>query len=275
MNPNLKWKALFIVAVILLCLYGLVGLPEFPTSWGQAKENFSRRIKLGLDLQGGTHLILQVQVQEAVSLETDQAVDRLTTQLRDKNIPYEEIRKVDDTHILMRNVAPEKSAAFRDLMRDFFPDWDLVPAPGEASGYLLTMRPTKVADIQKRTMDQSEETIRRRIDALGLTEPVIQQHGRGENEILVQLPGEGDPTRAKAVIQAGGQLELRRVADPTTYPSQAAALAAHGGALPPRTPALGGRGTKRATPSPREGWDVPDCTPLAAGLDLPLAPHLP
>src|SRR2546422_2914895 len=108
MNPNLKWKALFIVAVILLCLYGLVGLPEFPTSWGQAKENFSRRIKLGLDLQGGTHLILQVQVQEAVSLETDQAVDRLTTQLRDKNIPYEEIRKVDDTHILMRNVAPEK-----------------------------------------------------------------------------------------------------------------------------------------------------------------------
>src|SRR2546428_10007652 len=103
MNPNLKWKALFIVAVILLCLYGLVCLPEFPTSWGQAKENFSRRIKLGLDLQGGTHLILQVQVQEAVSLETDQAVDRLTTQLRDKNIPSAAIRKGDDTHILMRN----------------------------------------------------------------------------------------------------------------------------------------------------------------------------
>src|SRR3989441_12498903 len=82
-------------------------------------------------------------------------------------------------------------------------------------------------------MDQSEETIRRRIDALGLTEPVIQQHGRGENEILVQLPGEGDPTRAKAVIQVGGQLEPRRVADPTTYPSQAAPLAAQGGDLLP------------------------------------------
>ena len=268
MNPNLKWKALFIVAVILLCLYGLVGLPEFPTSWGQAKENFSRRIKLGLDLQGGTHLILQVQVQEAVSLETDQAVDRLTTQLRDKNIPYEEIRKVDDTHILMRNIAPEKSAAFRDLMRDFFPDWDLVPAPGEASGYLLTMRPTKVADIQKRTMDQSEETIRRRIDALGLTEPVIQQHGRGENEILVQLPGEGDPTRAKAVIQAGGQLELRRVADPTTYPSQAAALAAHGGVLPPGTELVRGRSTSGDARSSGEVWYVLDRTPIVTGRDL-------
>src|SRR5712691_8469859 len=268
MNPNLKWKALFIVAVILLCLYGLLGLPEFPTSWGQAKENFSRRIKLGLDLQGGTHLILQVQVQEAVSLETDQAVDRLTTQLRDKNIPYEEIRKVDDTHILMRNIAPEKSAAFRDLMRDFFPDWDLVPAPGEASGYLLTMRPTKVADIQKRTMDQSEETIRRRIDALGLTEPVIQQHGRGENEILVQLPGEGDPTRAKAVIQAGGQLELRRVADPTTYPTQAAALAAHGGVLPPGTELVRGRSTSGDARSSGEVWYVLDRTPIVTGRDL-------
>src|SRR2546426_6477011 len=257
MNPNLKWKALFIVAVILLCLYGLLGLPEFPTSWGQAKENFSRRIKLGLDLQGGTHLILQVQVQEAVSLETDQAVDRLTTQLRDKNIPYEEVRKVDDTHILMRNIAPEKSAAFRDLMRDFFPDWDLVPAPGEASGYLLTMRPTKVADIQKRTMDQSEETIRRRIDALGLTEPVIQQHGRGENEILVQLPGEGDPARAKAVIQAGGQLELRLVEDPRTYASQSEGLAAHNGILPPGTELMPGRNETRAAngaPQTGDAW---------------------
>ena len=69
-------------------------------------------------------------------------------------------------------------------------------------------------------MTQSLETIERRINALGLTEPTIQLHGRKDNEILVQLPGEGDPTRAKAVIQAGGQLELQLVEDPTTYSSQ-------------------------------------------------------
>ena len=80
-------------------------------------------------------------------------------------------------------------------------------------------------------MDQSLETITRRINALGLTEPTIAFTGRADNEILVQLPGEGDPTRAKAVIQAGGQLELKRVADEQTYPSEAAALAAHGGVL--------------------------------------------
>ncbi len=61
MNPNLKWKALFILLVILGCIYGLVGLPTFPTSVAQLKDNFSHQIKLGLDLQGGTHLVLQVQ----------------------------------------------------------------------------------------------------------------------------------------------------------------------------------------------------------------------
>src|SRR5574337_707044 len=98
MNPNLKWKAVFILGVIFLCFYGLVGLPDFPTSAKQLEDNFSRRIKLGLDLQGGTHLVLQVQVQEAVGLHTDQTVDRLTTQLRDKNIRYDEIRKRSEEH---------------------------------------------------------------------------------------------------------------------------------------------------------------------------------
>ena len=267
MNPNLKWKALFIAAIILLCFYGLVGLPDFPTSWAHVKDNFFRRIKLGLDLQGGTHMILQVQVQEQVSFFTDQTLDRLTTLLRDKNIRYDEIRKVDDTHILVRNVAPEQSAAFRDHVTDQFRDgWDLAPAAGEISGYTLTMKASTLASIQKQTMDQSVETIRRRIDALGLTEPVIQQHGRGENEILVQIPGEGDPTRAKGVIQAGGQLELRRVSDPTPYPSEATALAAHGGVLPPGTELV--RGKSEGGQPGTESWWLLDRMPIVTGSDL-------
>src|ERR1700682_982585 len=106
MNPNLKWKLLFIVAVILVCIFFLVALPTFPTSLQQTKDNFKHQIKLGLDLQGGTHLILQVQVQEAVAQETDQTVDRLISQVRAKNIRFDEIRRVDDTHILVRNIDP-------------------------------------------------------------------------------------------------------------------------------------------------------------------------
>src|SRR6266404_1469087 len=120
MHPNLKWKAVFIVVVILGCIYGLFGVPTFPTSTADLKSNFAHQIKLGLDLQGGTHLILQVQVQEAIAQETDQTVDRLTNQLRAKNIRYDEVRRVDDTHIVVRNIAPDQFSQFRDLLNDIF-----------------------------------------------------------------------------------------------------------------------------------------------------------
>jgi preprotein translocase subunit SecD len=118
-------------------------------------------------------------------------------------------------------------------------------------------------------MQQSLETIERRINALGLTEPTIQRHGRNDNEILVQLPGEGDPSRAKAVIQAGGQLELKLVEDPSPYPSQTAALAAHGGVLPPGTELVPGRSESR-NPGADSGevWYVLSRTPVVTGRDL-------
>src|SRR5271163_3068151 len=234
MTPNLKYKATFILIVILGCIYSLVGLPTFPTSVAQLKDNFGHQIKLGLDLQGGTHLVLQVQTQEAVAQETDQMVERVTTWLRGKNIHYDEVRRVDDTHILVRNVDPARLAEFRDYIAQLFANfWDISPTAGDPSGYTLTLRGAAIAQIQENTMTQSLETIERRINALGLTEPTIQLHGRKDNEILVQLPGEGDPTRAKQVIQAGGQLELRLVVDNNPYPSETDALARHGGVLPP------------------------------------------
>jgi preprotein translocase subunit SecD len=99
MTPKLKWKALFIFAVIIFCIYFLFGYPTFPTSFAQVKDNFKNQIKLGLDLQGGSHLVLQVQVQEAIAQETDTTVDRITTTLRNKNVHYDEVRRIDDKHI--------------------------------------------------------------------------------------------------------------------------------------------------------------------------------
>lgn len=270
MNSNLKWKALFIVGVILVCIIGLVGRPDFPPkSWAGIKSNFSNNIKLGLDLQGGTHLILQVQVQEAVSQETDQTLDHITTLLRDKNIRYDEIRKLNDTQILVHNIAPDQAGSARNLIADQFPDWNISPAPGEASGYVVTMSPTRIASIQQQTMDQAEETIRRRIDALGLTEPLVAPYGQGDNEIIVELPGEGDPNRAKSVIQAGGQLELHLVLDNTPYSSEAAAMAAHGGILPPNAQLVQGKSTPSSPGQPStESWYLIDRVPVVTGRDL-------
>jgi preprotein translocase subunit SecD len=272
MNPNLKWKVLFIVAVILVCVYVLIGTPTFPMSLQQIKDNFAHQIKLGLDLQGGTHLILQVQVQEAIAQETDQTVDRLIGQLRAKDIHYDEIRRVDDTHILVRNLDPAQLSTFRDIVSAQYSNvWDISAAAGDPNGYTLTLRAGAMTQIQDQTMQQSLETIERRINALGLTEPTIQLHGRKDNEILVQLPGEGDPTRAKAVIQAGGQLELKLVEDPIAYASESEALAKHGGVLPPNTELVAGRSERRTAsgaPDAAESWYLLSRAPVVTGRDL-------
>ena len=206
MSSQLKWKFVFIAAVILVCIYGLIGLPQFPHLLGAGKTNLADRIKLGLDLKGGSHLVLQVQLEEAIGQRCDEALT------------------ISPSSSTTRTSASAKSAAwtiptfssaawtrvppavFRDLVSNQFTDWAMSPAAGEANGYLLTMKPSVIAEIRTETMDQALETITRRINALGLTEPTIAFTGRGDDEILVQLPGEGDPTRAKAVIQAGGQI---------------------------------------------------------------------
>ena len=268
MNSQLRWKFILILIVIVICLYGLLGLPTFPTSLTQVKANLADRIKLGLDLKGGSHLVLQVQVDEAIGQRCDQAVDQLTKQVHEKNIIVGDIRRVDDTHIEVDNVDSNTSGAFRDLISTQFTDWAMAPAAGVVNGYLLTMRPTVVADLRRETMVQALETITRRINALGLTEPTIATTGRGDNEILVQLPGEGDPSRAKAVIQAGGQLTLNRVADDQTYPSEVAALAAKGGVLPPGTVIVSGKSEAQSGFPAQQVYYILDRAPIVTGQDL-------
>ena len=268
MNSQLRWKFILILIVIVICLYGLLGLPTFPTSLTQVKANLADRIKLGLDLKGGSHLVLQVQVDEAIGQRCDQAVDQLTKQVHEKNIIVGDLRRVDDTHIQVDNVDSNTSGAFRDLISTQFTDWAMAPAAGVVNGYLLTMRPSVVADLRRETMVQAVETITRRINALGLTEPTIATTGRGDNEILVQLPGEGDPSRAKAVIQAGGQLTLNRVADDQTYPSEVAALAAKGGVLPPGTVIVSGKSEAQSGFPVQTVYYILDRAPIVTGQDL-------
>jgi preprotein translocase subunit SecD len=268
MNSQLRWKFILILIVIVICLYGLLGLPTFPTSLTQVKANLADRIKLGLDLKGGSHLVLQVQVDEAIGQRCDQAVDQLTKQVHEKNIIVGDLRRVDDTHIEVDNVDSNTSGAFRDLISTQFTDWAMAPAAGVVNGYLLTMRPSVVADLRRETMVQAVETITRRINALGLTEPTIATTGRGDNEILVQLPGEGDPSRAKAVIQAGGQLTLNRVADDQTYPSEVAALAAKGGVLPPGTVIVSGKSEAQSGFPVQTVYYILDRAPIVTGQDL-------
>ena len=268
MNSQLKWKFVLIAGGNPSLHLWRDRAARFPHFLGtQMKQNLADRIKLGLDLKGGSHLVLQVQVEEAIGQRCDQTIDLLTRQLHDKHIGFGEIRRVDDTHILVRDVDPATSADFRDLINSQLTDWTTSPAAGESNGYLLTLKPSVIADLRTQTMDQSLETITRRINGLGLTEPTIAFTGRGDDEILVQLPGEGDPTRAKSVIQAGGQLELTLVADDQTYPSESAALAAHGGVLPQGTEIVPGR-SDSSSAADQQVFYILDRAPIVTGQDL-------
>jgi preprotein translocase subunit SecD len=274
MNSQLKYKFGFIAVVVLACLFGIFSMDQngvkFPTSIAQLKQNLSERIQLGLDLRGGSHLVLQVQLQEAIAQHTDQAIDVIKQQARTSNINIGEVRRVDDSHILVRDVDPNRAGAFRDLASSQLSEWAIAAAPGETNGFLLTLSPSSIATLRQQTMEQALETITRRINALGLTEPTIAFTGRSDDEILVQLPGEGDPSRAKAVISAGGQLQLTLLADPQPYPSQAEALAAHSGVLPAGTTIMPGR-NETPTGQPGAGqtvYYVVQRSPVVTGQDL-------
>src|SRR3990167_5632014 len=117
MTSALRLKATVILVVLLVCLLGLTGFHKgtdgktrfrFPRSLTDLRENVSGRINLGLDLRGGMHLILQVQVDEAINSETDQVVERLRSLLREQAIGYQAVRKPDATHVQITGIPAEQ-----------------------------------------------------------------------------------------------------------------------------------------------------------------------
>lgn len=239
MKRTLIWRAVIIAVVVLLSIYGIIGLPK---SWQQVRDNLRNNIRLGLDLRGGSHLILQVQVQDAVKVEADQVMERLRETLRkagidwttmDRNDPST-IEEADDIQIYVRGVQEARTADFRRIVAENFPQWVLTPVG--ANDYRLTMRPSELLALKRDTVERSIRTIEQRINGLGLTEPVIQQHGRAEAEyeILVQLPGVDDPARVKSIMQTAAMLEICEVLG-GPYSSQEQALGQHGGVLPPNS----------------------------------------
>src|SRR2546425_6654180 len=137
MESKLKGRVLVILLVFLVCVFGIVG---FPRNLIQLKDNLRSRIRLGLDLKGGTHVILQVQVEDAVNVVTDQALERLRDELKAKNIPFADIQKTDSTHIVIKGLPQERGADLQTLVAEQFSDWDLTRLPGDPTGRVVAMK---------------------------------------------------------------------------------------------------------------------------------------
>jgi preprotein translocase subunit SecD len=245
MNKNLLTKTILIIAVLIAFLFGIFGIPGSLSGKGLLAA-LQSRIHLGLDLKGGTHLILQVQVNDAINADTDRAAERLKDALKSGNIAFGEISKPDPQNhpeqIVIKGVPPESSSELRRIVTDKLPEYDL--ASGAENSWTVTMKPSVANDTRKKAVQQAIETIRNRIDQLGVSEPVIQEHGLGDYQILVQLPGVDDPARVKEIMQSTAMLEIRQaVGGP--YPSEQAAMQASGGVLPPDTVLMRGSALHR------------------------------
>jgi len=268
MNKNLTWKLVLILATLLVFVYGIFGVPKDWSGKGLVSA-MTERIHLGLDLKGGTHLILQVQVNDAVNVDSDNAVERLKEDLRTHKINYAEISKPDPANnpdkIVIKGVPPDSTSDLRSIVSDRLPEYSA--SSGADNTWTVSMKPQALTELKNRAVEQAIETIRNRIDQLGVSEPIIQEHGLGQYQILVQLPGVDDPARVKEIMQSTAMLEIRQAMG-GPYPSEQAALQEHGGVLPPDTVLMKGKNIGTGGGEEGEQWFLVSRASAVTGRDL-------
>jgi preprotein translocase subunit SecD len=270
MNKNLGWKLALSIGFLLVCLYGIFGTPQSWTGQGLLAA-LQEHIHLGLDLKGGTHLILQVQVNDAVNVETDNVVERLKDSFSKRKIRYQDIEKPDPVNnpdqIVIKGVGPDSTSDLRSIVSDTLPEYDLTS--GAENNWNLTMKAQALRDLKDRAVAQAIETIRNRVDKLGVSEPVIQEHGLGQYQILVQLPGVDDRGRVKQIMQSTALLEIRQsLSGNQSYPDEQSALAASNGVLPANAVLLHGQSMPGAGSETRDAVYIISRSSAVAGHDL-------
>jgi preprotein translocase subunit SecD len=267
MNKNLLWKLAIVVGILLVFLFGIFGIPQTFSGQGLLSA-MTNRIHLGLDLRGGTHLILQVQVNDAVNIDSDNAVEILKEQLNKRKIAFADISKPDPVNapdkVVLKGVSPDGRKDLLDIASERLPEYNL--SSGADNIWTLTMKPQMLADLKNKAVTQAIETIRNRIDSLGVSEPTIQEHGLGQYQILVQLPGVDDPGRVKDIMQSTAMLEIKQVLG-GPYPSEQAALQDKGGVLPPDAILMPGHGAPGAGAG-EQSWFLVSRVSAVRGKDL-------
>jgi preprotein translocase subunit SecD len=245
MKKNLNSKIALIVAVLVICVYGIFGVPSGVT--GKAlMDAMAKRIHLGLDLRGGVHLILQVVVEEAVNSETDNTVGRVQQDMKTASLSFSQAFKPDPVNkpeaIRLEGITPGKGSDVRSLLEGKYSGEYDVTGGGADNSFTLTMKPMVETALEKKTVQQAIETIRERVDTLGVSEPKIEEYGLGANQILVELPGIDDLDRVMSIIQSTARLEIHAVVG-GPYKDDQEALSSVGGAVPADEELVHGSGT--------------------------------
>jgi preprotein translocase subunit SecD len=264
MNKNLLWKLALIVGILVVFLFGIFGIPQSFSGQGLLAA-MTNRIHLGLDLRGGTHLILQVQVNDAVNIDSDNAIEILKEQLNKRKVAFADISKPDPQNnpdrVVLKGVPPDGRKDLLDIVSERLPEYNL--SSGADNTWTLAMKPQMLSDLKNKAVTQA---IRNRIDSLGVSEPTIQEHGLGQYQILVQLPGVDDPGRVKDIMQSTAMLEIKQVLG-GPYSSEQAALQDKGGVLPADAILMPGHAAAGATGG-EQAWFLVSRVSAVRGKDL-------
>ena len=221
MNKSLLWRGLLILAVTLI-----TALAIWPP-----KE----KIKLGLDLRGGTHMVLQVKVEDALRSERDKAIERLQQQAQEQGISGLQPQASSATAFAV-NVPPGTRDKLVDIGDKEFSEWEPESADGRVVFRLTAEEKTRLED---QAVKQALQTIENRINAFGVAESVIQRQGMTGDRIVVQLPGVDDPERIKKLLKSTAFLEFR-IVEGGPADDAASLLAAHNGVVPANLEVLDG-----------------------------------
>jgi preprotein translocase subunit SecD len=213
MKSSLRWRVLLALGVTALALF--LAYPP------------GKKIKLGLDLKGGIHLVLQVMTQDAVNAETDQEIARFQDLFKKNSITFAGATKEKPGHFYFTGLALDQEGKAKDLVDRYTQDWDY-SFVGDRMDF--TLKQPAVQFLKDQAVSQTLETLRNRIDQFGVAEPLIQR--QGTDRIVVELPGIEDPDRVKDLIKVTAVLEWKLVkagpaADETTL------LSSFGGTVPP------------------------------------------
>ena len=200
---------LFLVLFLSVVSFYLF-LPSWPGLYDRIPESVRwlippRGVSLGLDLQGGIHLVLEVEEERAVEIAVDRAVKAMRDLLTDKDIAFDVVERVGSLQVRLELSKEETIEETAELIRDEFPSYFQVSQEGRI--LVVEILDSEVNRIKNAAINQALETIRNRIDQFGVTEPLLQRQGR--TELVIQLPGVKDPERAKSLIQDTALLEFK------------------------------------------------------------------
>jgi preprotein translocase subunit SecD len=249
MYKNLRWK------------FPLIGLVTLLAVWSFTPP--SRKISLGLDLQGGLQLVYAVKTDEALRIETETTSEQLRTALKDAGVTVT-TTPTSLTEFRVEGVPAQNDQQFRTIAdQQVLATFDRVAEGGGV--YTFRMKPNIAVQRRSEAVTQAVQTIERRVNDLGVSEPWVAPYGTGADQIVVQLPGLKDVARAQGIISNTALLELKLVqAGPA--PDQATLLAPYNGKVPDDMEVL--PGTSVTPGSPTTGFYLVNKVPAITGRDL-------